>query len=472
MSLRSLGKQSLTYGVGHILSRLVTFLLLPLYTNVFTQEQYGVISLAYAFMGFALIVYRYGMDSALMKYYVQAEGQESAAYISTVFSIQLMTALTFSGIIYFLRDFLATIVLSVHDAGLMAMVAGILFFDCLWNIPTLILRAEEKPGRFVAINLANVVLTLGLNYYLVVVRDLGVTGVLLGNLIASATMLFLTLPIVFNRFTFAAIDKPVVRKVLKFGLPFLPAGIFTMIMELADRYLLEWLADTATVGLYSAGYKLGMFGLLLVMGFNMGWTPYFLRRGKDSDAPAEFSRITTYFLGICGFVMIIISIWIDKLIQIQIGSFSLIGSEFWGASAIVPAILLGYYFFGVYVLNLPGVFLSEKTGWVPVFRGVGAGANIILNIILIPKFGAIGAAWATALAHFSMAALIIVMANRLYPIPKRWPGIIFPVIYFAGISVLPDSTSINLGATLLFPMLWFLLVADQKDRAALFGSKS
>ena len=76
MSIKSLGKQSLVYGIGHVLARMITFLLLPLYTNKFTQEEYGAISLAYAFMGFALIVYRYGMDTALMKFSVQTKGKE------------------------------------------------------------------------------------------------------------------------------------------------------------------------------------------------------------------------------------------------------------------------------------------------------------------------------------------------------------------------------------------------------------
>ena len=86
MSIRTLGKQSLIYGIGTILTRLVTFLLLPLYTNVFTPEEYGIVSLAYAFTGFVMIAYRYGMDSALMKYYIDAEGR-GKKHISLQYSV-------------------------------------------------------------------------------------------------------------------------------------------------------------------------------------------------------------------------------------------------------------------------------------------------------------------------------------------------------------------------------------------------
>ena len=84
MSIRVLGKQSLIYGLGHVMARLITFLLLPLYTHSFSQEEYGALSLAYAFMGFALILYRYGMDTALMKYSVQTDGHERRKHISVI----------------------------------------------------------------------------------------------------------------------------------------------------------------------------------------------------------------------------------------------------------------------------------------------------------------------------------------------------------------------------------------------------
>ena len=72
MSLKTLGKETLIYGFGHVMARVITFLLLPLYTHAFTPEEYGSVSLAYAFIGFALIIYKYGMDTALMKYAVQS----------------------------------------------------------------------------------------------------------------------------------------------------------------------------------------------------------------------------------------------------------------------------------------------------------------------------------------------------------------------------------------------------------------
>ena len=100
MSIKSLGRQSLIYGVGHVLSRIVTFLLLPLYTHLFTPDEYGVISLAYAFMGMALIFYRYGMDSALLKYAIAFKDESRIVYLSTIYTMQVITTIAFSAVIY------------------------------------------------------------------------------------------------------------------------------------------------------------------------------------------------------------------------------------------------------------------------------------------------------------------------------------------------------------------------------------
>ncbi len=469
MSIRTLGKQSLIYGIGTILTRVVTFLLLPLYTNVFTTEEYGIISLAYAFIGFVMIAYRYGMDSALMKYYIDAEGENKKTYFTTIFSIQTLTSLIFSLFLFLTAGFFAPIFLGGEYKALMQFVAIILFLDALWMLPMLILRANEKPRQYILLSLLNVIILMGLNIYLVVFQGMGITGVLIGNIIASGALLLATLPIIIKNFSFKTISRSALREVLKFGLPFFPAGIFTMIMELSDRYLLEWLADTSSVGLYSAGNKLGMFGLLLVMGFNMGWTPYFLKKGKDEDAKQTFSRITKYFLGIMGFFIVFISLWIDSIVRFKFGDISFFGEDYWTSTQVVPIILLGYYFFGLYVLQLPGVFMTKQTKWVPVFRGTGAVLTVLVNILLIPVFGIIGAASAKATAFAGMSFAILLFNQKHYPIPYLWRGIFFPIVYLLIIIMTPMGLGVKIFVSILYPVLWVALIANYNDRKQLIG---
>ena len=390
MSIKALGKQSLIYGVGHVMARLITFLLLPLYTHAFTQVEYGALSLAYAFMGFALIIYRYGMDTALMKYSVQRSGQNRKKYITIIVGVQAITGILFTLLLYLSRNFTAVYVLGIDRPDWMIYLAVILFFDSMWNLPMLILRSEERAGPFISFNLLNVILTMVLNILFVVYWDNGIEGVFKANIIASSSVFFFSLPIILKRIELNLFEKEAFINIMKFALPFLPAGIFTMIMELSDRYLLEYYLGTAEVGLYSAGKKMGMLGLTVVMGFNMGWTPYFLKRGKQNGARIEFSKITTLFLGIMGYVTVLVSIWIANIMRFPIGDRTLIGSEFWACEQVVSTVLIGYFFFATYVIQLPGVYMKEITSWVPIFRIVGASSLILSSVFFIPIFGYLG----------------------------------------------------------------------------------
>ncbi|MDP7036674.1 MAG: oligosaccharide flippase family protein [Candidatus Marinimicrobia bacterium] len=467
MSIQALGKQSLIYGFGHILTRLITFFLLPLYTHMFTPEEYGVVSLVYAFMGLALILYRYGMDSALMKYAVQKESQERGEYISTIYGLQVISGVIFSCILFFSKNIIAKTVLGVDQPEWIAVLSGVLLLDALWNLPVLLLRTEEKPVSFIAFNLINVLSTMGFNIFFVVILKMGILGVLIANLGASSIMFILSLPIIMKRVSFSSIQPVTLKIVLKFSIPFLPAGIFTMIMELGNRYLLFWMAGTQEVGLYSAGYKLGIFGLVVVMGFNMGWTPYFLKRGKEVNAKKDFSQIATFFLGLLGFVIVAVSLWVPEIMRFPIGTGTLIGKQFWSAENVIFCILFAYFFFGTYVIQLPGIFMREITNWIPIFRAIGATVNIALNILLIPRYGVIGSAWATVFAFLFMSLSVFIRSHKIYPVPYNWFACLYPAIFMGIVFITGDNVWVRLAITFFYPAAWFLFVINDEERAAL-----
>ena len=467
MSIKALGKQSLIYGIGHVMARLITFLLLPLYTHTFTQVEYGALSLAYAFMGFALIIYRYGMDTALMKYSVQKSGQNRKKYITIIIGVQAITGIVFTLLLYLSRNITAVYVLGINRPDWMIYLSVILFFDSMWNLPMLILRSEERAGPFIIFSLLNVILTMVLNILFVVYWDSGIEGVFKANIIASSSVFFFSLPIILNRIKFSLFEKEAFMKIMRFALPFLPAGIFTMIMELSDRYLLEFYLGTAEVGLYSAGKKMGMLGLTVVMGFNMGWTPYFLKRGKQKGARIEFSKITTLFLGIMGYVTVLVSIWIPNIMRFSIGGSTLIGSEFWACEQVVSTILIGYFFFATYVIQLPGVYMKEITSWVPIFRIIGASSLILSSVFFIPTFGFLGAAYSVVLAFIFMSMSIYFKTNKIYPIAYNWRGILYPIFFLIIIQFHIDDLITRAFISFLYPALWYVVAINKEEKTGL-----
>ncbi len=418
--IKALSFQTIIYGTGHILARLVTFLLLPLYTNVFDPERYAVVTLAYTFMGFMAVVLHYGLDASLMKHYVPADKPERTRQLSTAYASFLISSMAFLILMLVFRRGLAEPLLGVYIPKYIAMVGVILMLDILWSVPVLILRTEEKPFTFITFSLINVCATLGLNIIFVLKMHLGVDGVLVSNIWASLLMFLLTLPIIVRRTDTRAVSWITWKKLMRFGIPFLPSGIFAMIMEMAGRYMLKFMTDMETVGLYGASYKLGMLMMLAVMGFNMAWQPFFLREGGGKDKKVMYARVASYVLAILGLVWVLLLIWVGRLVRFPVGGTTFYGSEFWSCTPIVSWIALGYFFHAAYLLQLPGPFLSEKSHWVATTRGVGAVVTIVLNLVLIPLWGAMGAAVAMMLSFLSMAGYMYYINRRIFPMDFEW----------------------------------------------------
>ena len=459
MSLKALGRQTFIYGFGHILTRLVTFLLLPFYTNILSQTEFGIISLIYTFLGFMTVILHYGLDASLLKHYVPAEREERTAILSNAYLSFVLTSLLFSVGLILLRYQVSSFIFGETLPKIVMMVAVIIFFDVLWSIHVLILRAEEKSVAFVSTSLLNVCLTLGLNIYFVVYLHEGVMGVVKSNLITSGILFIGTFPVIFSRISFLTLSKARWKKMMQFGMPFLPAGIFSMILELSDRYILKYLTDLETVGLYNAGYKLGMFMLLVAMGFNMGWQPYFLKKSKDETG--YIAKIATRLLFLMGFFWVLLVFWSGELVQFKFGAYSFFGEEFWPAIKIVPFIAGAYVFHGLYLVQLPGVFIKEKTIYIAIVRGLGAVTNIILNFILIPIYGIIGAAAATCISFFLMAFTLFFINKKIFPVVYEWKNIL--VIFVSALGLYFLSINLDLSfmqkilMSLSFPIISLLL---------------
>ncbi len=458
MSLRTLGKQSLIYGFGHILARMVTFLLLPLYTNVFSAADYGIISLIYTFLGFMTVVLHYGLDASLMKNYVPTNRSERKSILTNVYFSFAVTSFFFCIALVALKDYTSIFLFGAHLPGITIMVAGILFFDVLWSIHVLILRAEEKPIPFVGVSFANVILTMGLNIFFVIYLDWGINGVVWSNLITSGLLFFATSPVILRRLSIKTISWIKWKKLMRFGAPFLPAGIFSMILELSDRYILKYLTNIETVGVYNAGYKLGMLMLLIVMGFNMGWQPYFLKQDKNDTN--YVAKTMVYLIAILGFVWILLVLWVDDLVQFQIGNYSFFGKDFGKSTQIVPLIAGAYIFHAMYLVQLPGVYLKEKSGWVAIVRGIGALSNIALNFLLIPKYGIVGAASATFIAFFLMAVFMYFLNTRIFPVKYEWYKILIVVVTSLGVLFIFQKVGLSFVEktilSLCYPLVLFV----------------
>ena len=447
MSIKLLGKQSLVYGFGHVITRLVTFLLLPLYTNKFTPEQYGIVALFYTFVPLLNIVVRYGMGAAFLKNYVPANKEDRISIMTNVIISLVLTGIPFLLLFYFFRDNLSIVFFGVAKPSYVVMMGIIIFLDTIWSIPMLALRAENRPRLFIFFSFLNVGVTLLCNLVFIIIFKMNIGSIFLSNLIASLTIFILVLPYIYQRFRFSTLSIVKWKTILSFALPFLPAGLFAMAMEVADRYILKLLTDLETVGIYNAGYKIGVLMLLVVNGFNMGWQPYFLEKNFDSRSKI-YPRINSIVLAILGFIWILLLFWTDDLIKTSFLGITFFGSDFFGSLNIIPWIGLSYFFYGFYHLQTPGVFLKNRPKYAAWTRLFGAFSNIGLCFLLIPIFGALGAAYATCISFGLMALLMFFINRYLIFVKLEYKSLIIIflllIISYAAFSVYQDNSTVNL----------------------------
>ncbi|MCF7803904.1 MAG: oligosaccharide flippase family protein [Candidatus Marinimicrobia bacterium] len=460
--LKKLFTDSVIYGVGYIATRVITFLLLPFYTNTLTKEEYGIIALGFFFAGFAKIVYRYGTDSALIRNYELAEEPENKRLIfSTGFWSVSGTSLILSLLILLAANPIASALFETTELSLIiVLLAGIILLDTLNVLPQTLLRIREQPVYYVFVSFVNVTVTLGLNIYLVGYLQMGVVGVFIANIIASSAMFVTLTPVLFRELT-PRFSKERWLALFKFGLPLIPAGIGSMIMELIDRPILKELTDVATVGLYSAGYKLGIFMMLVVSAFYFAWQPFFMKAGQQENGPEIFSRVFTYFMFILCGLFIGLTFLLEYLVRIPLpGMGTLLGPDFLSATIIVPIIFAAYIMYGAYINFLPGIYLKNKSGKLAIYTGVGAIANIAGNFLLIPSLGITGAALATFLGYAVMAVLLYRANRTLYPIPYQWRKVATTfgiTVVLVGIYYLTDlSLSVRILMILAYVVLHFV----------------
>ena len=459
-----LSKQSLIYGFGFILSRFLGFLIMPFYTHVLTPEEYGAYALLYIFIAIMQIIYIGGMDIAFLKYYVAEEKEKQKTVYSNSYLAMTGIGLVISAFFMFYPEIGSSAIFKSPPGEANTWVricVGVVFLETLAIIPMLRLRGDQRPVYFTIVRLISVTFYIGANIVLVAIMKLGLAGALYANLISSGCTVIVLIPVTFSILRFN-VKISVLKELWQFGLPNLPAMLFFSVIEYSGRKILELTTDMHEVGLYSAGYKLGMFMSIITAAFRFAWQPFFLSEAKNEGAETTFARVFTYFFAIGGIIFMLLAMFATELIKLKIPIIdkAIIDPEFWGGLAVFPIILLAHFFEGVYTNFTVGIYVKKKTKLVPIIVGTGAIFNLGMNLFTIPRWGMMGAAWTTLASFILMASMLYFMINKYYPVPYEW-GRVFKFALVAGAILAiffyhPGGTLWRMGLMLIFPILLYL----------------
>lgn len=418
--LKRLFADTAIYGISTIVGRFLNFLLVPFYTHVLVPGEYGIVAYVYSFIAFINVLYGYGMESAYFKYSSTLEVGTARENFSTPFISLLVTSALFSGILSFFAPGLARLAdLPSNSAVVVTYTAGILFFDTIALVPFASLRMEGKAKLFAILKFVNIAVNVAANLVLLLVFHAGVVGIFLSGLIASAATAIMLLPTILRHFT-PHFSTRLYHELLRFGLPYIPAGLAAMMIQVVDRPILKVLTNDDTVGIYQANYRLGIFMMLMVSMFDYAWRPFFLTNASDPGAKRLFSRVLTYFFLAMAAVFLALSFFLPDVIQVRIFGKHLIAPDYWGGMAIIPVVLLAYVFLGIYNNLMAGIYIEKKTNYLPAITMAGGVTNVVANFVLIPVMGMMGAAIATLLSYAAMASILYVIAQRIYPVEYEW----------------------------------------------------
>ena len=400
---------TIIYTIGFLGLRALSFILLPLYTNLLTTQQAGILFMIYTILAFFNTIYNRGMDSALLKFFRELSEKtiiSTSILYSGIYGIILSIVLL---LFYYCAYYFEIFHLNDISAYIGLFLVIILFCDMLSSRCMHIVRLQNKPWYYLIVSFVNVLSSIVLNMYFIITLSLGLNGAILALLYVSIIQLAILLPYIYNQISINKFDKNLLIKMKQFSWPFLPAAIFFILIELSDRWFIGLLSQntTADVGLYGAGYKIGSIILLIVRGFNLSWQPYYLKESHTKKSIKRFGEIGTDFINLMIFFSTLILLLHPIILQNKIFGIYLMGESFWPGLTIIPIILLSYIFYGVFILQMPSIYLKNKQNWAPILWGTGFIVNCILNILLIPAFGFLGAAISTLISYFTMMLLII-----------------------------------------------------------------
>ena len=386
-------------GAGTFASKVLVFLLMPLYTSVLTTSEFGVADILTQTANLLIPLAAVGICDGLFRFVLDTGegedmlGERKGIFTSAVLVVILGGAVTVAAV-QLLRLF------SVFD-GYVFLVAAYVICANLHSIAANFLRAIGKTALFASQGIANTVLTIVLNVLFLVAFDMGTMGYVLSVVVAD---LCVTVGLVFGAglyryFSISSLNKKTLTAMLKYSIPFIPTTIMWLITSASDRYIVTAYRTAAENGLYAAAYKLPTLLILVCGVFIEAWHFSVVKDAGDKTRSDFFSGVCSNYMGIIFMGASVIVAGSKILTEI------LLADAYYPSWQYVPVLCIAMVF-SAHVSFMGSVYFLEKKSVMSMVTSMaGAVINIILNFVLIPERGAMGAAVATAISYMAVYAI-------------------------------------------------------------------
>ncbi len=428
-TLKKLASQTVIYGLTTILARLLNFALTPLHTGIIDKAEYGVLNDIYSMIAFLMVILTFGMETAFFRFYNDKKYASRDIFSHTVLFTLVLSLILIALTVIFLGPIAEALQFADRPYFVLWMLL-IVAMDALAAVPFAKLRAENKPLRFLAIRLGAIALMVSLNlvFFLLLPYlnerellpqalqflyqpDWGVAYVFIANLIGNGFMILLFLPDYFQiRFK---LRPALLKELLIYTSPLVIGFLAGISNEKAQfqfmKYLLPEGENDVAMGVFGAMMKIATFMVLFIQAFRFAAEPFFF--SGEGNIKNNMARVLKYF------------VMIQSLIFLGLVSFTsllkwshFIDEKYWEGWDIVPILLFANLLLGInFNLNI-WYKLKNKTRMGAYISFFGLAFTISFNLLLVPKYGYTGAAWATLISYAAMTVYSYYLNQKHDPI--------------------------------------------------------
>ena len=413
-NLQSVFSDSMIYWVGTMLSKMMGFFLIPLYTRFLSPEDYGVLELVALTTDLFAILIGAQISSAVFKLYHDEDDEKRKRQIisTSVVGVTVFSGLSFL-ILFLNAELLSTIIFDTNDnAELFRLMFIGYFFSVVQQVPLAYIRILDKSKLFVIVTLIQLFLMISMNVVFVAVYDLGVYGILLGTAIAF-TITGLILVYQTLVYTGVHFKLNIFNSAIRFSYPLIPATLAMFVINFSDRFFLNEYSTLNDVGIYSLSYKFGFLLMpLIVMPFYMTWQSKMYVFYKEENRNELYNSAFSVFFFILSAVFLFITAYIEEILWLMTTE------KYYEAAYYVPIIGGAYLINGVSQIFSSALYAEKKTKSIAMINMVVALINIFLNIVLISRYGVLGASLATLISYALVMIMTLSRSNKLTKI--RW----------------------------------------------------
>ncbi|MDD2344559.1 MAG: polysaccharide biosynthesis C-terminal domain-containing protein [Bacteroidales bacterium] len=490
-SLKQLAGQTVIYGVSSILGRLLNYLLVPLHVYIFTDPgEYGVVGELYAWVSLLIVLLMYGLETAFFRYNELNENKNTV--FGTAFISILVTSALFITAAFIFLEPIAEVMKYESNPEYIKWFSIIIVMDVLSTIPFARLRSQNRAKRFALIKIAGIISNVLLNLFFLLFcpwllqypeysylitwfydPSIGIGYIFLANLFSSLITFLLLIPVIHFRdiqFRFS-----LWKEMVSYAFPLLIFGLAGIINETMDRILIKNLSEPATamaqVGIYSACYKISIMMTIFIQAFKYAAEPFFFSKAKDADAKDTYSQVMTYFVATCSLIFLAIMLYMDIVKHF-------VSAAYQEGLGVVPILLLANLFLGIFFNLSVWYKITGQTRFGAYISIFGATTTLILNYMLIPKMGYMGAAWTTLICYAAMMVLSYLLSQKYYFIKynfKKVFGYLFLALgIYYGSTFIPEiekTTNLAINTVLLLIYISILFLIERKSIGKIIQDK-